>query len=776
MANEWNSDYPNTLDTDTPGSMPTISNGTDSDASQINSVKKAVIELEGQVGSDGYASEPNSLRKRVTDLESGGGGGGGISFSDIDGYAEKSWVRDGYTNLTTFNNHSSRHEIGGADAIKLDDLDSPEDNTDLNVNNSAHGLCPKLDDDTDHYLRGDGYWTTPNKNTLNQAYDQGGGEIVANNGPILITTTNDEALDIDGYYSVRELSSDPISLSNKGLVYAKDIGGNTALFYMDSNNISSRLDGYTNAGNTLDQAYDQGGAGVGREIGADSGAVIIDAYGDDALDLDGYIFLREISDPTYFENKGGLYSKDVDGYTELHYIDNYGSITQITDDGYLDTLNSLRGVGLFSQSSDPSASPGKGFIYAKDISGNTELFYKDDNGDVLQLTNSGSFNTPTGFTRRAEGYDELITTTGNEIELILSNDPIIQTGTDSGYSLDVFQNGIKMKYVPVLGIDKTEWTYDDIMNTVEFVAPGTIGTWYSAKYTTIGLVDAYLVLEEMSSDPTPLYNSGLLYTKDIDGYTELFYMDNYGTYIQVTSDGYLNTYESLEGVGLFSQEADPSYSLDKGYVYAKEVDGYTELHYMDDYGLSIQITDKGSVTGGGGGGGISFSDIDGYAEKSWVRDGYTNLTAFNNHSSRHESGGSDAIKLDDLDSPEDNTNLNVSDSAHGLCPKLDNDTDHYLRGDGSWATPAGGGGGGFSGYEEEYTATGGDENFTLSATPATNANMLSGVNIVGVFRNGQRLRYQSSPSTGLEYGYTAPTTIVCKSLIADDIITVVYST
>jgi len=55
-----------------------------------------------------------------------------------------------------------------------------------------------------------------------------------------------------------------------------------------------------------------------------------------------------------------------------------------------------------------------------------------------------------------------------------------------------------------------------------------------------------------------------------------------------------------------------------------------------------------------------------------------------------QSGGAQAIKLDDLATPDDNTDLNVSTSAHGLTPKLDNDTTHFLRGDGSWSAPSGG--------------------------------------------------------------------------------------
>lgn len=48
------------------------------------------------------------------------------------------------------------------------------------------------------------------------------------------------------------------------------------------------------------------------------------------------------------------------------------------------------------------------------------------------------------------------------------------------------------------------------------------------------------------------------------------------------------------------------------------------------------------------------------------------------------------IKLDDLGTPDDNTDLNASTTAHGLLPKLSNTATEFLNGKGSWATPSGG--------------------------------------------------------------------------------------
>jgi hypothetical protein len=57
------------------------------------------------------------------------------------------------------------------------------------------------------------------------------------------------------------------------------------------------------------------------------------------------------------------------------------------------------------------------------------------------------------------------------------------------------------------------------------------------------------------------------------------------------------------------------------------------------------------------------------------------------HATSHRSGGGDAIKLDDLSAPDDNTDLDASTSKHGLLKKLGGGTTNFLRADGSWAAP-----------------------------------------------------------------------------------------
>lgn len=60
------------------------------------------------------------------------------------------------------------------------------------------------------------------------------------------------------------------------------------------------------------------------------------------------------------------------------------------------------------------------------------------------------------------------------------------------------------------------------------------------------------------------------------------------------------------------------------------------------------------------------------------------------HAVTHQSGGGDAIKLDDLASPDDNTDLDATTVHHGLLPKLGGGTTNFLRADGTWAAPAAG--------------------------------------------------------------------------------------
>lgn len=77
------------------------------------------------------------------------------------------------------------------------------------------------------------------------------------------------------------------------------------------------------------------------------------------------------------------------------------------------------------------------------------------------------------------------------------------------------------------------------------------------------------------------------------------------------------------------------------------------------------------------------------------------------HATRHQSGGADPIKLDDLAAPDDNTDLDASTSTHGLMQKYPGGTSNFLRSDGTFAAP---------------TASAGDFDSVLTGSSTVSAN------------------------------------------------------
>lgn len=81
----------------------------------------------------------------------------------------------------------------GGTTPKLDDLNAPDDNTDLNATSSAHGLMPKLSGDSGQYIGGDGTW-----------HDVGTGGGGSSSPSISLFMNSNDNADLSGY---RELST-----------------------------------------------------------------------------------------------------------------------------------------------------------------------------------------------------------------------------------------------------------------------------------------------------------------------------------------------------------------------------------------------------------------------------------------------------------------------------------------------------------------------------------------------------------------------------------------
>jgi hypothetical protein len=76
-----------------------------------------------------------------------------------------------------------------------------------------------------------------------------------------------------------------------------------------------------------------------------------------------------------------------------------------------------------------------------------------------------------------------------------------------------------------------------------------------------------------------------------------------------------------------------------------------------------------------------------------------------------------AIKLDDFATPDDNTDLNASSSAHGLMPKLTNNARLFFRGDGTQAT--------YASVNPTATAAAGSTHLDAAALAATNTTFIT---------------------------------------------------
>jgi len=230
--------------------------------------------------------------------------------------------------------------------------------------------------------------------------------------------------------------------------------------------INGWIDGYLvsagGGGGGLAQTSLDGAYNNGRSITADSGPVEVDASGAAALQLDGYLTLVETSDPGALANAGSLYSKEIGGVTELFYLDDFGSSVQITDSGSIVGGSGPGFDGSYlqfnEQGSDPTPTADDGYLYTKDVSGLTELFYMDSAGTITQMTSDGYLTTP-------QVWEEEFTAAGGDESFVLSNSVVVNANTLSGRNIiGVFRNGLRSRF-RVTPATSAEWG---------FSAPGTV--------------------------------------------------------------------------------------------------------------------------------------------------------------------------------------------------------------------------------------------------------------------------------------------------------------
>ena len=86
--------------------------------------------------------------------------------------------------------HAASHQSGGGDAIKLDDLATPDDNTDLDATTGHHGLLPKLPGGTTDFLRADGSFASPGTSYTDEQAQDAVGAMVDDSSNVTLTYTD----------------------------------------------------------------------------------------------------------------------------------------------------------------------------------------------------------------------------------------------------------------------------------------------------------------------------------------------------------------------------------------------------------------------------------------------------------------------------------------------------------------------------------------------------------------------------------------------------------
>lgn len=238
---------------------------------------------------------------------------------------------------------------------------------------------------------------------------------------------------------------------------------------------------------------------------------------------------------------------------------------------------------------DPASAAAIGRTYAKDVSGTAELFYLDDAGGVVQITSGGALsitdialvdNDNFAFLIHEGATNYLRISTQNGSQKLTFGDPTSPAGMVFNVSNSVGGNEFEIRdedgninlwemntgggggiwnatfgQSSALTPTYTFWTRGTVSTAFRVLDSGTGGAMLTMSTAGTGQATfgsttpdvnvpvklvgtaTHLEIADRAADPTPVTASGQVYTKDISALTELFYQDDSGQVVQVTSNG-----------------------------------------------------------------------------------------------------------------------------------------------------------------------------------------------------------------------------------------------
>jgi len=217
------------------------------------------------------------------------------------------------------------------------------------------------------------------------------------------------------------------------------------------------------------------------------------------------------------------------------------------------------------ETSDPTNASDTGFIYTKDVSGSTELFYIDDSGNVTQLTDSGKLygpiDIPSGTSNLFSGA-EIDFNSGSTVHFNAAGANVcFHNGFDvdgglarvfNGAELQINSDGIfdcnalgsNVTFANGLTIENADL---DLESTARIDAKsGSIIQIDSGAFLDcngniedISFANGFIFENRINDPSAPESNIGLLYSRTKNTIMELFFMDSEGQISQLTANGAL---------------------------------------------------------------------------------------------------------------------------------------------------------------------------------------------------------------------------------------------